>query len=70
MDTRLKLNSVVRGTVKRITRFGLFIEIAPRLVGLLHRTYLDDSDVFEVGQEVEATVVKVDKAARRIDLAI
>lgn len=70
VDARLKVNAVVRGTVKRITRFGLFVEVAPRLVGLLHRSYLDDSDVFEVGQEVEATVVKIDKAARRIDLAV
>jgi small subunit ribosomal protein S1 len=70
VDTRLKLNSSVTGTIKRITRFGLFVEVAPRLVGLLHRSYLDDSDVFEVGQEIEATVVKIDKQARRIDLAV
>lgn len=62
--------TTVTGRVKKVMAFGAFVEIQPRLVGLLHKSYLRDSDVVEVGMEMEVTVVKVDKEARRMDLAV
>ncbi len=64
------LNKEVVGTVKKVVGYGVFVEIAPRVVGLLHRSYLTEADVFAVGQDVEVVVVRVDKAARQVDLAI
>ena len=64
------LRKTVVGKVKKVMAFGAFVEIRPRLVGLLHKSYLRDSDVVEVGMELEVTVVKVDREAKRMDLAI
>lgn len=69
INDRLKVKSKVSGKVKRITKFGVFVEIEPRVVGLLHRSYLDEADVFEVGQEIDAVVIKIDIANKKIDLA-
>lgn len=64
------LRKTVVGRVKKVMAFGAFVEIKPRLVGLLHKSYLRDSDIVEVGMEIEVTVVKVDREARRMDLAV
>lgn len=64
------LRKTVVGRVKKVMAFGAFVEVKPRLVGLLHKSYLRDSDIVEVGMEIEVTVVKVDREARRMDLAV
>ena len=66
----------VRGKIVRIQPFGAFVELCPGVDGLIHISELSDrrikhpSDVVSVGQEVEATVLKVDQQARRISLSL
>jgi ribosomal protein S1 len=69
IEDRLKLNTKVSGKVKKITKFGVFIELEPKIVGLLHRSYLDEADVFEVGQTADAVVVKIDVPGKKVYLA-
>ncbi len=67
--------SVVTGKVKSITQFGAFIELAPKVDGLLHVSQWDKErvdnldNVVKVGDEVTAKVLKVDHNERRISLS-
>ncbi len=65
----------VSGTVSRLTDFGAFIELMPGVDGLIHLSELSwdkrarkPSDVFKPGDRVEAVILQVDPAAKRIGL--
>jgi small subunit ribosomal protein S1 len=71
------VGSLVRGTIKNITDFGLFVEISKGIDGLVHRSDLSWSTVsgsleemYRRGQEIETLVLKMDKARMRISLGI
>jgi small subunit ribosomal protein S1 len=74
--SRLAVGSKVRGKVVRLKPFGAFVEIAPGVDGLVHISELSDrrvsdpKEVVAVGDEVEATVLKVEPAAKRISLSL
>ncbi len=66
-----------RGPVVRLTPFGAFVNLEPGIDGLIHisklgtgRRVKHPEDVLQVGQWVEARVVKVDPVARRISLSM
>jgi small subunit ribosomal protein S1 len=67
---------VVKGKVSKVASFGAFIELEDGVDGLVHISQISDQrvekvkDALEVGQEVEARVVKVDRGERRIGLSI
>ena len=73
---RYKVGDVVVGTVTKITNFGVFVELAEGLEGLLHVSELSTSkvrspeDVVGVGDQVEVTVLKVDPDERKIGLSL
>jgi len=66
---------VVKGIVKNLTDYGAFINIGG-LDGLLHITDMawkrvkHPSEVLEVGQDIEARVLKFDKEKARVSLGI
>ena len=69
--------SLVRGTIKNITDFGLFVEVAKGIDGLVHRSDLSWSPVsgslqemYRRGEEIETRVLKMDKERMRISLGI
>ena len=73
---RFPVGSVVKGKVSKIASFGAFVELEDGVDGLVHISQISDQriekvkDALEVGQEVEARVVKVDRGERRIGLSI
>ena len=73
---RFPVGSVVKGKVSKIASFGAFIELEDGVDGLVHISQISDQrvekvkDALEIGQEVEARVVKVDRGERRIGLSI
>ncbi len=73
---KFPVGSVVKGKVSKIASFGAFIELEDGVDGLVHISQISDErvekvkDALDVGQEVEARVVKVDRAERRIGLSI
>ena len=73
---KFPVGSVVKGKVSKIASFGAFVELEDGVDGLVHISQISDQriekvkDALEVGQEVEARVVKVDRAERRIGLSI
>jgi len=67
----------VSGTVSRLQPFGAFVELAPGIDGLVHISELGagrrvnhPSEVLNVGDPVEATVLGVDSERRRISLSL
>jgi small subunit ribosomal protein S1 len=67
--------SVVTGKVKSITDYGAFVELAPRVEALLHVSQWDKervqnlASVLNVGDEVTAKIVRVDRKDRKIGLS-
>ena len=73
--TELKEGETVTGTVRTLTDYGAFVDIGG-VDALLHVADIawgrinKASDVLTVGQQVEARVLKVDPAKRRISLGL
>ncbi|MBO7555378.1 MAG: 30S ribosomal protein S1, partial [Neisseriaceae bacterium] len=72
---RLQEGSIVKGLIKNITDYGAFVDLGG-IDGLLHITDLawrrvkHPSEVLEVGQEVEAKVLKFDQEKSRVSLGL
>jgi len=71
-----KIGDVVKGSVTKITAFGAFIELSHKIDGLVHISQISKDrvekvkDKLQMGQEIEARVIKIDKEERRIGLSI
>lgn len=70
IEDKYSIPSMVTGTIKKISKYGLFVEIEPKVVGLLRKSYLDENDVFEVGQDIEVKITKIDREGKKIDFAL
>jgi len=74
MDS-LKEGAIVKGVVKNITDYGAFVDLGG-IDGLLHITDLawrrvkHPSEVLNVGDEVEAKILKFDQEKNRVSLGI
>ena len=66
----------VEGTIIKTTGFGAFAEFGDGLEGLIHITQLDSKSVsqpeklVEVGQKIQAKIIKVDTSNKKIALSI
>jgi polyribonucleotide nucleotidyltransferase len=65
-----EIGSVIEGTVKRIVPFGLFVEIAPDVEGLLHVSKLNGKrpDDFREGDKIKVKVLS--QSGFKIELAL
>lgn len=77
VEQRFPEGTKVRGKVARLQQFGAFVEVLPGIEGLVHISQLGAGrhlqhprEVVRVGDEVEVTVLGVDRARRRISLSI
>ncbi len=70
------VDSIVKGTVVRITSFGAFVALEPGIDGLVHISEVSNKfiskvdDAVKVGQEIEALVLDVNPEEKRISLSI
>jgi small subunit ribosomal protein S1 len=75
IPSRYQIDSIVKGTVTKITNFGVFVELESELEGLLHVSELADHKVenpetmVNVGEELEVRVLRVDISDRKIGLS-
>jgi small subunit ribosomal protein S1 len=75
LDKRYPKGSRIKGVVKNMTDFGLFVGVEEGIDGLVHISDLSwkkvnhPSELFTKGQEVEAIVLSVDKGAQRFSLS-
>ncbi len=73
LTAEVELNAIYTGKVKRILKFGAFVEILPGKEGLIHISELENrrvervEDVVQIGDEVKVKVIKV--ADGKIDLS-
>ncbi len=71
--SEIEEGKVIKGTVKQLTDYGAFVDIGG-VDGLLHISEISwkpikhPSEVLRVGQEIEVTVLKVDKENKKISL--
>jgi small subunit ribosomal protein S1 len=76
ISSRYQIGQLVKGTVLKVATFGAFIQLEEGVDGLVHISQISDDhvekvrDALDVGQEVEARVIKIDQVARRIGLSI
>jgi small subunit ribosomal protein S1 len=76
MPQRYPVGTRVHGVVTSLTDFGVFVELEEGLEGLIHVSQLSTervdkpSQLFEVGEKVEAEVTNVEPRERRIGLSI
>ena len=67
---------IVRGTVTKLTNFGVFVQLEEDLEGLLHISELSDDkvegpqDIVKVGDDVEVKILRVDIEDRKIGLSL
>ena len=74
---RFHIGDRVQGKVSRLTDFGAFIELLPGVDGLIHVSEMSwvkkvrkPSDILKAGEMVEAVVLGVNAAERRISLGL
>ena len=77
LDENLKVGDHVKGKVVVMADYGAFVEIAPGVEGLIHVSEMSWSqhlrsaqDFMKVGDEVEAVVLTLDRAERKMSLGI
>lgn len=58
----------VKGTVSRVTPYGVIIELSRGIEGLIHISKIPPDENFDVGESVECTVEAVDMKSRKISL--
>ncbi len=70
-----KIGDRVSGTVSRLADFGAFVELLPGVDGLIHLSELSwnkrvrkPGDLLKIGERVEAVVLQISPAERRIGL--
>lgn len=74
--SKYAVGAIVKGKVSKVASFGAFVELEEGVDGLVHISQISDQriekvkDALQIGQEVEARVVKVDRGERRIGLSI
>ena len=77
VDPDLKIGDTVKGKVVVMADYGAFVEIAPGVEGLIHVSEMSWSqhlrsaqEFMKVGDEVEAVVLTLDRAERKMSLGI
>lgn len=75
MKENLEVGTVVKGIVKNIRNYGVFVEIGAGVTGLLHIEDISVSrikspeDRFKVGDRIEVAVKSIDKCTGKIVLS-
>jgi len=66
----------ITGKVTKLTNFGAFVELEDGIDGLVHISQISDAhiekvkDVLNIGDQIEARIVKIDPVEHRIGLSI
>ncbi|HEV2916515.1 MAG TPA: 30S ribosomal protein S1 [Candidatus Babeliales bacterium] len=77
VERSLVVGSRIKGKISSITDYGLFVEVAPNIEGLVHISEVSWTDrienlhsLYKVGDEIEVLLVSLDKENRRMSLSI
>jgi small subunit ribosomal protein S1 len=73
---KYRVGQVVSGKISKVASFGAFVELEEGIDGLVHISQISDQhvekvkDVLQVGQDVHARILRIDRAERRIGLSV
>ena len=77
LEEKYPIGSRVKGSIKNVTEFGLFVGINGEIDGLVHvsdlswtRRLRSPSELFQKGEEIEAIVLNIDKDSERFSLGV
>ena len=77
LDANLKVGDKVHGKVVVMADYGAFVEVAPGVEGLVHVSEMSWSqhlrsanDFLKVGDEIDAVILTLDRAERKMSLGI
>jgi small subunit ribosomal protein S1 len=77
IEAKFPINGRVKGKVTKLVPYGAFVELAEGVEGLVHVSELSwtkritrPSDVLSVGQEIEASVLQINKDEQKISLGV
>jgi len=76
IEAKYKIGDLIKGKVSKIATFGAFVALDGDIDGLIHISQISEDrvdkikDHLKIGDEIEARVIKVDKAERRIGLSL
>ncbi|NOZ76065.1 MAG: 30S ribosomal protein S1, partial [FCB group bacterium] len=77
IEEKYPVGTVVKGRIVSMTNYGAFIEIEPGVEGLIHvsemswtRHVKNPSELYSMGDEVEAEVLSIDVEERKISLGV
>jgi small subunit ribosomal protein S1 len=69
------VGKTVKTKITRIAQFGAFVKLSSDINGLIHSSEIptegkEIADILEVGQEIDARVIEVNKSEKRIGLSL
>lgn len=76
ITNKYSLGSDVKGKIVRITDSGIFVELEDGVEGLIYSLEFEKksdekiADLYKIGEELIATIIRVDASQRRIELSI
>lgn len=77
VEKNLVVGQKIKGTISSITDYGLFVQVAPNIEGLVHISEISWTDRIEnlntrykVGEEIEVLLVALDRESRRMSLSV
>lgn len=68
-----RVGSTVQGQIKSVMDYGLFISLAPGVVGLLHVSAIPDIKLYgksSIGEPINVCVVDIERNTRRVSLEL
>lgn len=75
IEKKYKVGTSLQTKISRLAQFGAFVQLSEDITGLIHNSEIpgnpeDPAKVLEVGQDVEARVIEINKDEKRIGLSL
>lgn len=75
IEKKYQIGSKIKTKISRLAQFGAFVQLEEDITGLIHNSEIpgapdDPAKVLEVGQEVEARVIEINKEEKRVGLSL
>jgi small subunit ribosomal protein S1 len=76
IEEKYPIGTKVKGTINRFSPFGAFVQLEDDINGLIHLSEIsnqkveDPADFLDIGQEVDAVVINIDRDEHRIGLSL
>lgn len=71
------LGDTIKGTVSKVTDYGVFVNLVNNMEGLVHNTEIswahknpNPEKIFEAGQEIETKIIEIDEEKHRVSLSV